>query len=167
MPFPLASFGGVVEILGARGPTTDREALLAAARNQGEVQLLDARVVCGREHLLAALEHAERAMREGTNVAKSLAVEFLLYASGERQISAAIAKMGVREDTTEFAFVRFAGSGAGIPQTLGLAQDDAVLAVTPAKLRSFGLSEAELATVPPVQQADLILERVALVDLLK
>jgi KEOPS complex subunit Cgi121 len=140
---------------------------LAAIRERGEVQLLDARLVCGRDHLVTAVEHAERAMREGTNVAKSLAVEFVLYASGERQINEAIAKMGIRDDTTEFAIAMFGGDSARALETLDLTRDDTVLAASPAKLRSFGLTDEELATVPPDRQADLVLERVALVDLLK
>jgi len=156
-----------VEIVGATGAPDATETRLAAARAFGEVQLLDARLVCGRDHLLVAFEHADRAMREGTNVARSLAVEFVLYASGERQINEAIAKMGVREDTTEFAVALFGGDPAPALDALGLTRDDTVLMGTPAKFRSFGLSEAELTTVPADRHADLVLERVALVDLLK
>ena len=156
-----------MHILGATGPARDPDSRLAVARTLDEIQLLDARRVCGCDHLLAAYEHAERAMREGINVAKSLAVEFVLYASGERQINEAIAKMGIREDTTEFAVALFGGDPARALEALGLTRDDTVLSATPVKLRSFGLSDRELATVPPVRQADLVLERVALVDLLK
>lgn len=161
------SRGGRVEFLGARGRAKDPEVRLAAIRGQ-EVQLLDARLVCGRDHLVTAAEHAERAIREGTSVAKSLAVEFVLYASGERQIADALAKMGVREDTTEFAVVLFGGENpAKVLAALDLARDDGVLAATPAKLRAFGLTDAELATVPETRRHDLVLERVALVDLTK
>ncbi len=34
-------------------------------------------------------------------------------------------------------------------------------------LAAYGISEEELATVPPEQALDLVLERVAMVDLLK
>ena len=155
------------QVLGARGSPADPEARLAVARDFRNVQLLDARVVCGRDHLLSAAEHAERAMRERTNVAKSLAVEFVVYASGERQIADALAKMGIRKDTTEFAVVVFGGEPAKALEALGLTEDDAVLEPTAAKLRAFGITDAELATVPPERAADLVLERVALVDLLK
>lgn len=157
-----------MDVLGARGPAGEPETRLAVARTLDDVQLLDARAVCGRDHMIAAFEHADRAMRKGTNVAKSLAVEFVLYASGERQISDAIRKMGVREDTTEFAVVLFGGGDPddALP-ALGLARDDGVLEATRDKLRFFGISEAELTTVPAEQVADLVLERVALVDLLK
>jgi len=165
-------FGGAflcahVDILGARGDPGDPDVRLAASRRLGEIQLLDARLVCGRDHLVTAADHAERAMRESTNVAKSLAVEFVLYASGERQINEAIAKMGIRRDTTEFAVALFGGDHARALEALGLTRDDLVLSATSAKLRSFGILEAELTTVQPDRQSDLVLERVALVDLLK
>lgn len=156
-----------MNVVGARGPAGDPRPRLAVARDLGEVQLLDARVVCGRDHLVTAFEHAERAFREGTNVAKSLEVEFVLYASGERQINDAIAKMGIREDTTEFAVVLFAGDPERALHALALSRDDSVLPASAAKLRSFGLTEEEFASVPPDRLADLVLERVALVDLLK
>jgi len=158
----------VVEILGAYGPAWNPEARLAVAGSLGDVQLLDARLVCGRDHLVAAAEHAERAMREHTNVARSLAVEFVVYASGERQIADALAKMGVRDDTTQFAVVVFGGEDpADVLRSLSFTRDHAVLESSPAKLRAFGLTDAELASVPPERAADLVLERVALVDLLK
>ena len=157
-----------VEILGARGAPARPEVRLGAAGSSGEVQLLDARLVCGRDHLVSAAEHAERAMREGTNVAKSLAVEFVVYASGERQIADAPAKMGIRADTTEFAVAILGGEDqADVLRALDLVRDDAVLEPTPTKLRSFGLTDAEIASVPPDRASDLVLERVALVDLLK
>ena len=106
-------------------------------------------------------------MREHTNVARSLAVEFVVYASGERQIADALAKMGIRYDTTEFAVVVFGGDAARALEVLDLTRDDDVLAATPAKIRAFGLTDAEIASVPPDRVADLVLERVALVDLLK
>lgn len=142
---------------------------MAAVRGlEGAVQLLDARYVVGRDHLVSAAEHAERAMREGTNVAKSLAVEFVLYASGERQIADALRKMGIRDDTREFAVVLFGDANPGeLLAVLNLTRDDGVLAPSRGKLAAFGITEAELASVPPDRIADLVLERVALVDLAK
>jgi len=157
-----------VEIMGAKGPAREPDSRLALARTIGEIQLLDARLVCGRDHLVAAAEHAERAMREGTNVAKTLAVEFVLYAAGERQISDAIRKVGVRDDTEEFALVNFDGGNPDeVLRALEMSRDDRVIEPSRQKLQAFGITEAELRSVPPDQVSDLVLERVALVDLLK
>lgn len=133
-----------------------------------EVQLLDARTVCGRDHLVSAAEHAERAVREGTNVAKSLAVEFVVYASGERQIADALAKVGIRNDTREFAVVLFGGGDPDeVLKELALTRDDSVLESSREKLEAFGITDAEIESLPPDRVNDLVLERVALVDLLK
>ncbi len=156
-----------MEIVGARGlpgPPGDR---LAAVKGF-EVQLLDARTVCGRDHLVSAAEHAERAVREGTNVAKSLAVEFVVYASGERQIADALAKVGIRNDTREFAVVLFGGGDPDeVLKELALTRDDSVLESSREKLEAFGITDAEIESLPPDRVNDLVLERVALVDLLK
>ncbi|WP_353634900.1 KEOPS complex subunit Cgi121 [Halobacterium sp. NMX12-1] len=58
------------------------------------VQAFDAEYVAGREHLAAAVKHADRAFDRGENVASDRAVEVLLYAAGRRQIREALA-MGV------------------------------------------------------------------------
>jgi len=160
---------GIVEILGALGAATDPDVRLAVLREfGGDIQLLDARLVCGRDHLVSAAEHAERAMREGTNAAKTLAVEFVLYASGERQIGDALAKMGIRDGTTQFAVVAFGSVDiATALDALALTRDDSVLEASRQKLRAFGVSKAEIDSVPEDRQADLVLERVAMVDLLK
>ena len=157
-----------MQIVGARGASGDPAQRLAALKDFAGIQLLDARFVCGGDHLVSAAEHADRAMREGTNVANSLAVEFVVYASGERQIADALAKMGIRDDTTEFAVAILGGdSPTEVLRALGLTRDDGVLESTPARLRAFGLTDAEIASVPPDRATDLVLERVALVDLLK
>ena len=157
-----------MDALGAKGTAADPAGRLAKAGSIGGLQLLDARLVCGRDHLVAAYEHAERAMREGRNAAKALTVEFVLYASGERQIADALAKMGIRSDTTEFAIVSFGGADIVTAlEALALTKDDAVLDASRQKLRAFGLTDAEIDSVPEDRQADLVLERIAMVDLLK
>ncbi len=156
-----------MDIVGARGAAGEPAKRLEAAKDL-DVQLLDARLVCGHDHLVSAAEHAERAMREGTNVARSLAVEFMLYASGERQIADALTKMGIREDTTGFAIAIFGGEAAEeVLRSLALTRDDSVLEPSRAKLDAFGITRAELDSVPEHRQSDLVLERVALIDLRK
>ena len=158
-----------MEIVGARGAASSAEDRLAVVRRLGgDLQILDARFVCGRDHLVSAAEHAERAMREGMNVAKSLAVEFVLCASGERQIAEALTKMGIRDETTEFAVVLLGGGdAAAVLHALGLTRDDAVLASSRQKLAAFGITDVEIGSLSEEQAADLVLERVALVDVLK
>lgn len=159
-------------VVGARGDVEDVEAFVAALKAEAEArgvraQAFDADMVFGEDHLLSAWEHAERALQRGTNVAADPMVEVLLYAAGERQIDKAIEKMGVKAGRGRVVLLIVGGEGKGLMEALGLERDDAAVVGERSKLAAFGISEEELATVPPEQAFDLVLERVALVDLLK
>jgi tRNA threonylcarbamoyladenosine modification (KEOPS) complex Cgi121 subunit len=52
-------------------------------------------------------------------------------------------------------------------EVLGLHRDDRVLEPSVDKAKRFGINDSELRAVPPNQYADLVLERVAFVDLAK
>lgn len=114
-----------IEVAGARLPEEGTAIVEEAARLGEEmgvtVQLTDARLVCGKEHLEVAAEKALRAQERGLMTARALAAEVLLYASGERQIQKAIGKMGVRDDTTEVGVVAVGDVDAkDILEALGL-----------------------------------------------
>ncbi len=162
---------GGIEVAGVRAGLDDPKAALAElqafARSRGGwVQLLDAGGILGRDHVVSAFEHARRAFEQGTNTTGSLEMELLLYASGERQISKALAAVGVK---ARRPFVVACGRGLRAGEVLrraGWRRDDGVLAAAPAKLRALGVSGAERRSAGP-RAEDLILERVARVDLLK
>src|SRR4030042_4940080 len=72
------------------------EGVVSRAAGKGvEVLVMDADLVFGADHVRAALYRARRSMRDGRNASDSLAMETLLYASAERQLSSAIKKMAV------------------------------------------------------------------------
>ncbi|MCX8204558.1 MAG: KEOPS complex subunit Cgi121 [Candidatus Nezhaarchaeota archaeon] len=75
------------------------EALIKAKEVKGvmAIQLFDWRKVMGPLHLLQASALAYKAFREGRMLTKSLSIEVMLYAAGEKQIKEAIARLGVRE----------------------------------------------------------------------
>jgi len=156
-----------VEILGTVGQVDDPDRLLAAVKGLGEVLILDADAVCGPEHLRTAVEHAQRAFRRGTNAASSLPMETLLYASGERQISGALKRMGVSRGSRRLALVIFDGQIEETLVALGLVREDGVLGTSREKLMRMGVSEEELDALPPRLGSDLVFERVALVEMLK
>ena len=52
----------------------------------GECVLMDPDMICGRDHVLSALIHAERAFSEGTNRSRTLPTEIIMYCAWERQI---------------------------------------------------------------------------------
>jgi tRNA threonylcarbamoyladenosine modification (KEOPS) complex Cgi121 subunit len=133
-----------------------------------QAQLLDAGLVFGKAHILSASEHAQRAFDEDRNSSRTLATEILLYASGERQISESIEKMGIKDGTTEFCIMLLGDADIdGLIQHLGLEGDDSVLEGDRENLSAFGITPAEMDTVPIEHVFDLVLERVAMVDLLK
>jgi len=143
------------------------ESILERAKESGaEVLVLDGDMVFGTDHLGSALHHARRAIDEGRNSSKSLTMETLLYASGERQLGAAIEKMSVSEHTRSVVVAILSGGrfdiGEGWSQ-LGPRQAD----VDQDRLKRYGFTEAELSTVAPEDRTELVLERVAFVDILK
>jgi len=100
-------------IVGVRHGLDDPRATLAElqefARSRGGwAQLADAEHVAGRNHVLSAVDHARRSMDRGIGASGRFELEFLLYLSGERQISKAIDIAGVRPGRP---FVAVVGGG--------------------------------------------------------
>lgn len=162
----------MVLLAGLRGEVSDSEEALGTARDAGRadasVQLMRASMVFGRIHLESAIDHAIRSFEQGRNASNSPATETLLYASGTRQIDRAIKKMGIREGDSEIALVAFGEfSLAELLEKANFKQDDSVLDGDASMLVEYGISEKEIASVPESKVFDLVLERVAMVDLLK
>ncbi len=143
------------------------------------VQAFDATAVYSPDHLISATEHAKRAFQQGTNATNSLALEILLYASGERQIEKALKKIGIKKGQQRIAFVLTDGqngkskasSGEALQKkllrALHLQSDETAIRGDKETLRRFGITEKELSTIPESQYGDLILEKIALVDVIK
>ena len=162
----------MVLLAGLKGEVSDTEEALRAARNAGgadaSVQLMRASMVFGRIHLESAIDHAMRAFEQGRNASNSLATETLLYASGTRQIDRAIKKMGIREGDSEIALVAFGEFSLDeFVEKADFKQDDSVLDGDASMLVEYGISKKEIASIPESKVFDLVLERVAMVDLLK
>jgi len=134
------------------------------------VQAFDARYVAGREHLAAAVEHANRALERGENVARDRAVEILLYAAGRRQIHRAL-QMGVDEDTTLVVVVvdgvDEAGDAATVAESLQPVDDGRALATDEDALCEFFDVTAVEREAAAGDLGALVRERVALLDVEK
>lgn len=135
------------------------------------IQPMRADRVYGRDHLRLAAMLAERAFNGQRARAQDLATEALLYAAGERQVGKAIAFLGLAPEVEgiaalawgedpEAALLDFAAGE-------GWTRDDALLEGGPAVLDAFGVTPTEREMVPRAMWGDIILERVALVDVLK
>ncbi len=130
---------------------------------EANILMMRADMVFGMGHLRSALYHARRAISERTNSSDSLAMETLLYASGERQLSSAITKMSADETVNDVVIASLNGTlrpEAGWRE-LGEPSGDPPIE----RLRRFGIEGPELETCP--HPTELVLERVAAVDILK
>lgn len=154
----------MLSIIGAKFPKDakcDPDLIIKAAeefskKNNCAIQILDASMIVGREHLNSAILHAQRAFENKTNAARSLPVEIARFASGERQISAALSKIGISEKTKTLAIVAIGNCSLGdLLENIGAERDDSVIDAAPGKLKKWRIKEKEE-----------ILGRVALVEIL-
>jgi KEOPS complex subunit Cgi121 len=157
-----------VDIIGARAGDGPDEVLDKMRKlGLGGVLVLDADAVCGRQHMESAVEHARRSFAYGTNSCKGIAMETMLFASGERQISKAQEKMSPKPGTTRLALVLFDASAEEALGAAMLERDDSVLECTASKATAFGITREELDTAGRALAQDLVLERVAFVEIAK
>ena len=171
-----------VSITGWKGTLKEKERIIKKLdelrKKNIACQLMDADKVYGKEHLIAAVNHAIRTFLYKTNSCNSLDMEILLYASGKRQIKDAIEHMGIKD---KGCFVLLLVGEVPLPNyngkiekgmqnfmaELGLKRDDTVIEGSIDTLKNFGISEKEIKTVDASMYGDLILEKVAMVDVIK
>jgi KEOPS complex subunit Cgi121 len=173
----------MIKIIGAKGKILNVDEFLKKISVLSEnhdviMQVFDASMVFGKAHLNSAVEHALRAIKRKTNSTNTLDKEIMLYASGERQIKKAIPKMGIKKGCEEIVLVLFNKENnygekisdkilKNILKQLDLKHNDSVLEGNYQKLLDFGLSKDEIETVTKDKYEFLILEKVAMVDVIK
>lgn len=147
------------KVMGLRGKTPFDKVVEHFTSMGGEVVLLNPDAVCGRDHVVSAVMHAERAFDEGTNRTKNLPSEIILYSAWERQAGKALAKMRPSDDGPYVAVL----IGIDDPhlEEIGMVQDDSLMEPDQFKMDRLGLRSCFLS---PEEQA---VERVAMVDLMK
>lgn len=131
----------------------------------------NAESMAGMRHAEAALDHALRSFRSGSPIAKTFAMEALLYAAGTRQCAEAADAVGIREGENQ-AYVCCCPPRPGIATELEplmqFVDDDQGVpsAEQRARLcRLFSISDDEIAAAGGESRlADLVIERVALLD---
>ena len=171
----------MVTIIGAKGnqiqdvKTFFHQVSILSTKYDILIQAIDADYVYGKSHLISAVEHAKRAFEHKTNSLNALELEILLYASGERQIQKAIEKIGVKKGTEKIAFIfipknkrkNLDDEGNQILLDLDFKRDDKVLEGDINTLYRFGITKEEIYTIDERMYGDLLLEKVALVDIIK
>ncbi|NYT00698.1 MAG: hypothetical protein GKB99_03110 [Methanocellales archaeon] len=135
------------------------------------IQVLDADHIASREHISFAVEKAKKAVQEGRNIAKDLGIEILLYASGKRQIEHAMS-MGIHPGKNSVAIVIIGcDTSDATCEMKSVINEYPVLDYTEHKkkklIKTFNITEAEIRAVGEDKIPELVLERVALLDVMK
>ncbi|MDP3104560.1 MAG: KEOPS complex subunit Cgi121 [Candidatus Methanoperedens sp.] len=135
--------------------------------NNLTIQALDADKIAGEEHIRFAVEKALNSFRTGTAIANDLSKEIMLYAAGTRQISRAV-KLGIHKGENNIVLV-----AVGDAKLSGFDEirHEHVLAYNESKkealMKAFGITNEELEAAGEEKLPELVLERVALVDVIK
>ncbi|MBE0522899.1 MAG: hypothetical protein IBX40_00955 [Methanosarcinales archaeon] len=145
-----------------------------ASRYTITVQALNADLLSGVRHIQFAVEKAIRSFESGKNTANNLGMEIMLYASGSRQIEKAI-NLGVKRGENRVAIVLVAENVSDEAvfdiRNLLNSEDASIVDYSDSKkenlLRIFNITAAELEAVGEDKIPELVLERVALVDVMK
>jgi len=168
----------MIEIIGAKGKIDNVDKFLKRVKDFSldknvKIQIFNADTIYGKNHLLSAYKHSIRAFKTNTNATNSLEIEIILYAAGERQIKLAIPKVGIKKGKSNIAIILFKNKNFQdklideLLIRLKLIRDESVLLGNINKLIRFGIKKEELDTISELEFEDLILEKVALVDILK
>ena len=141
------------------------------------VQIFDARLIAGFDHLYFSVLNALKAHDTGTTISRNLAVETLLYASGQHQISRAIEFMGVKPSSSEVAVLAIADTREKAVRALDIIADllqgersEDVIELTDEKIElvkaAFEITDLEIeATLRESEKeavTNLLIERAAL-----
>jgi len=142
-----------------------------------QVQIFDAMMIAGLDHLYFSVLNALKAFDSGNKISSSPAMEILLYASGQNQISKAIEMLGVKPGSSQIIAVILSKSkresfqaARKISQIIGGEQSDKVIDLTDEKFKiiksKFKVTDAELeATLRRSKKealASILIERSAL-----
>jgi len=168
----------MIKIFGSRGEISNVDIFLKkisdfSKKNNVTIQSFNADLIFGKNHLLSSIEHAKRAFENKTNTCNTLEMEILLYASGKRQLKHAIPKMGIKKGNVKAVFVMLNNNKIdrnlikNLLEKIEFERDDKVIQGDINNLKKFGIKDSEIETVSKDRYSDLILEKVAMVDIIK
>lgn len=141
-------------------------------RNGVSIICFNADLMAGQDHVISAMLHAKRAKKKGTCISSSFEIEALLYAAGSRQCLDAV-KFGVHQGLNNCYISIYPIN----PQvwsdllTLMIKSSENWEQITDEKMilliSVFGITSDEIAVTGKDRIKDLVLERVALLDVNK
>ena len=179
----LEEFGRYVAMTGFRNAEIeDVNSFFGLVRKKAadvEIQVFDANLIAGWEHLYFAAVNALKAFEGKLNISNNLAMETLLYASAQRQIDKAIGLLGIKPESPQIAVLviaktsKEAGSALeAISRLVSRECDDSILELTDEKIENvkklFDVSDLELESklerkgLEKKALVDLVIEHVAL-----
>lgn len=138
------------------------------------IQAMDADKTAGKEHVLFAIRKALRAIDNNYNIARDTGIEIMRYASGKRQIEEAFS-MGIHEGKMNVVLVVLGEDKDVVESSVNALKDiieeAPVIEYSVSKNNSiidqFSITDKEIQAVGEDMIPFLVLERVALVDVLK
>jgi len=155
----LEEFGRYIAIAGFRNAEIeDVNAFFNLVRKKAadaDIQIFDAKLIASWEHLYFAALNALKAFKSKLSISNSLAMETLLYASAQRQISKAIDLLGIKPESPQIAVLVIAKTLKEADSALEIVsklvsgeRDDSILELTNEKIegvkRLFDISDLEL-----------------------
>ena len=137
----------------------------AADKADSTVVLFDAEKIAGFAHIDSAVAHAKRSFAEGKQIARSLSMEILVYASGQRQCSLA-SKFGLHDGENKVYVLILDGDEEKASALVReIVTECEPFAPNKEELKAeFGITDAEMEAAGENRIEELVIERVALVD---
>lgn len=136
-----------------------------ADKTNSTVVLFDAEKTAGTKHIESAVFHAKRSFANGRGIARSLSMEILVYASGQRQCSIA-SKFGLHEGDNSLYVLILGGDTPRAKEMMdSIVSECPPFALNEARLKeTFGITDDEMEAAGKTKLVELVIERVALVD---
>jgi len=140
-----------------------------------KIQGFDARKIADADHLMFAVHRASQAFAAGTNQAKDIGLESMRFSSGQKQIDKSFS-MGLIQGENRGLFVFFGASDEQLKSAQNAFLDvfslkeDVPLSLDEKKpflMKQFGITDEELNVVGADKLKELVMERVALVDIVR
>lgn len=141
-------------------------------RNGVSIVCFHAELMAGQEHVISAMFHAIRALKKGTCISGSFEIEALLYAAGSRQCLDAV-KFGIHRGlnncylcilpTNPLVWSELLTVMTKSSEDWGIMTDEKMNTL----ISLFGITNEEIAVTGKDRITDLVLERVALLDVNK
>ncbi len=150
-----------VSVIGIRGSLPFDKAVEHFTSKGGEVILLNPLYVYGKNHVLTAILHAERAFANSSNRSKNILTETIMYISGERQVSKALKRMKPSTDSVECVAVLFDIKDPEL-ELLNVERDDSIIDGNEEKAKAIGINLSS-----GIEPEKLVLELVAMLDIEK